>query len=146
MPAPYIFSRRSKRVISNDRGGRRQRLFFFTVDGLNVDWDFEEVALASATESSASESPSLEDFTSSTVVTSAGSSMGSLVFGAGAVFLLFFSVLLGDLSIERIVGGNCIGSPANISFFDLKIGTQQTYISTVNVKRISSMVAQTYGL
>lgn len=29
--------------------------------------------------------------------------------------------------LERIVGGSCIGSPANISFLPLNIGIQQTW-------------------
>lgn len=67
-------------------------------------------------------------------VAAGADAVGSFVDLPGSFFVGFFEaelvVFVGDafflLSTDRMVGGSCIGSPARISFFALKIGTQQT--------------------
>lgn len=47
-------------------------------------------------------------------------------FEADAVDTFFVGDAFFFSSIDRIVGGSCIGSPARMSFFALRMGTQQT--------------------
>ncbi len=59
--------------------------------------------------------------------------MAPLAFvGCFELFEVDFVVLLS--SIERIVGGSCIGSPAKMSFFALNIGIQQTFCNNCSIE------------
>ena len=113
MLEPYICSRRSNNVVSKVRGNKtdvfvRYEFLFFV---FNV---------------SSSEAPELSS--GSDDDDSFGISFGEfnvLVEDLGSCFSFFFSRSFSSLPIEMIVGGNCIGSPARMSFFALNMGIQQ---------------------
>ena len=146
MPGPYIRSRRSNKVVSRVRGGRKPECledFFFA-------GSFECSGSGAVDSSTTTASPCIE-FDSELVSVSEFVSVASSSFLSveGALPLpglegfpevplpsgpfsrcfsddfacLFFFLCL---SKERIVGGSCIGSPAKTNFFPLNIGTQHT--------------------
>lgn len=134
MLVPYILSSRSNKVVSRVLGGLRPNDFDFVCAALASGFvcgnSSSAIILSPSKEPSKSESlrvkSSIEMATDSAVSTPCNDSVlpsffGSLVLGAALVFF-FFSCL----SIDRIVGGSCIGSPAKINFFALNMGIQQT--------------------
>lgn len=144
IPGPYIFSSRSKSVISSVDGGRSTACEPAFRGSLGV-------ALTDSSGSAAiSESPSssLEpDASSSGLASSAGASATLSeglfdfgAFGAGGFFSFGLSddvpdldFFLSCLSSEMIVGGSCMGSPARINFCALNMGTQQTCGNYVSI-------------
>lgn len=149
IPGPYIFSSRSKSVVSRVGGGRSTACEPAFRGSLGA-------ALTDSSGSAAisgSPSSSLEpDASSSGLALSAGASatfseglFDCDVFGAAGFFSFGLSddvpdldFFLSCLSSEMIVGGSCMGSPARINFCALNIGTQQTcrrYISMPWIKQ-----------
>lgn len=134
MPGPYIFSRQSNNVVSSERGSWRPRFLGAAFAGLDL-WPLESAAFSGV--SSASDSADDDELSSSSSRSTFGTDSDGVGIDTGvcllAVFALAvigferlgFAVPLVGLFTERIVGGNCIGSPANISFLALKIGIQQ---------------------
>lgn len=126
MLGPYIFSRRSNKVVSNVRGGRKIGVVF--LDALTVGVTDVEIIASVVPSSSADESvaeASVSDWNSFDVEDASLSTGEVEALGwaiGGLCHLSFFFLSLR----ERIVGGNCMGSPANISFFALNIGIQHT--------------------
>jgi hypothetical protein len=123
MLGPYIFSKRSNKVVSSVRGGRKIGVVLLTALTVGVT-DTEAIVSAvsssssdeSAAEASVSDGDSFKEDATGEV-----EALGWAI-GVGLCFLSFFFLSLR----ERIVGGNCMGSPANISFFALNIGIQHT--------------------
>jgi len=112
MLEPYICSRRSNNVVSKVRGGNRTDVFV-------RDKFFVFVVSLSETPEPSSGSDDDDGF---------GIFFGEfnvLVEDLGSCFNFFFSRSFLSLPIEMIVGGNCIGSPARMSFFALNMGIQQ---------------------
>jgi len=111
MPVPYISSRRSNRVVSNVLGGMSNGF----PASLSEMRDIGRFLRLSDSDSDCTGGEGLSSLPVSFFVG----------FEAELVVLLegvfFFSPM------DRIVGGSCIGSPARISFFALKMGTQQTW-------------------
>jgi len=151
MLGPYIRSRRSNRVVSRVRGGRKpeclEGLFFdawLRLSGISTTGTATSSAMTTSPciESGSKSEPvselELESVTSSCplsveealllsglecfVDTPLLSELFSRCFSDGFACLLFFSCL----SKDRMVGGSCMGSPARIDFFPLNIGTQHT--------------------
>lgn len=157
MPGPYILSSLSKSVVSRVCGGRSStgHLGFKPTSSFSV-WP-------SSSSSSPPSSVSLPSFSAPSFsllpfegesflladllgeglyFESLGLSVGDLL-PLAAFFLSFF---FRSLSKDRIVGGNCRGSPARMSFLDLKIGTQQTYKHIIClVPRPAKKETDTYG-
>lgn len=116
MLEPYICSRRSNNVVSKVRGGNKTDFF---VGGESIFFVFvvsspETPGLSSGSDNDGGFGVSFGNFNVSV----------NLVDDLRGCFNFFFS--LSFLSIEMIVGGNCIGSPARMSFFALRMGIQQT--------------------
>ena len=135
MPGPYIFSNLSNSVVSSDREGVSP----FTCNRLEPGASSEGIAGALSLSVSSS-LVELELISTSCAIASSDftedtdTSLGRLLplvladLCACLVSSTFFPDFLSRfLSVERIVGGSCIGSPAKINFFALKMGTQHTY-------------------
>ena len=148
MPGPYIRSRRSNRVVSKVRGGRK----LGCLDGLLFDGWFGCSAASTAGSVSAAMTTSpcivsdsesepvsgLESVTSSCLLSVKEdlllSGLESFVDAPllSELFLCCFSddfaclPFFSRLSKDKMVGGSCMGSPARINFFPLNMGTQHT--------------------
>jgi hypothetical protein len=116
MPEPYISSKRSKRVVSNVFGGT-SKAFAASLS------EMREIGMFSKLSDSESD---WDAVTGGGVVEGRFRLPVSFFVGFEAMLVVF----VGDdffLSLmDRIVGGSCIGSPARMSFFALKMGIQQT--------------------
>ncbi len=136
---PYIFSRRSKRVVSSVFGGRNTGSLIFFVRFLS-DKDVLGICSATTSASSAPESASVDglSFSRSSVLSLVDCFESPAALVVGLVDFLFpdadcfLPCSLGIFFLSRLrsmdntVGGNCIGSPARINFLALKIGIQHT--------------------
>lgn len=150
IPGPYIRSRRSNKVVSRVRGGRKpERLddFFFggllefsglsaagtvissamaTSPYIDPDPDSELVSevdsVASSCPSSVEEALLSSGLESFVDATSLSDPFLRCCFSDNFACLFFFSCL----SKDKIVGGSCMGSPARINLLALNMGTQHT--------------------
>lgn len=114
MLEPYICSRRSNNVVSKVRGDNKTDAF------VRDEFVFFLFIVSS------SETPELSS--GSDDDGNFGIFFGEfkfLVEDLGSCFNFFFSRSFLSFPIEMIVGGNCIGSPARMSFFALNMGIQQ---------------------
>ena len=113
---PYISSRRSNRVVSSVFGGM-SRGFPASLR------EIREIGMSCRSSDSESDWGA---------VTGGGDAEGFLSLSVSffidfeAALVVFVVMAFFFLSVDRMVGGSCIGSPARMSFFALKMGTQQT--------------------
>lgn len=137
MPGPYIFSSLSNSVVSSDRGGvspfaRDFRVLEVSFESIARDWSSSISSSLVELESSSTSCALASSFSAGGLNISLDGFRLPVLSLLGLV-KFFFSLIFDRaflsrfLFVERIVGGSCIGSPANINFLALKMGTQQTY-------------------
>ena len=153
MPGPYIFSNRSNIVVSSVFGGRSPctlcALFFASpmVDFVGAGVEISPLTALSCSASASSdesdsESPVSLLMSGGGVCDSSGAGdsfaipcfalavfvdVAPLIFGFSIAPCLPSLAFLRDSFKDKTVGGSCLGSPARMSFFALKIGIQQTW-------------------
>lgn len=149
MLGPYIRSRRSNKVVSKVRGGRKpeclEGLFFngsLGFSGTSATGTVVSSAMATSpcidSDSDSEPVSELELVTSSCLLSVEEALLSSGLESFVDAPLLSDPVLRcfsGDfaclpffpcLSKDKMVGGSCMGSPARINFFPLNMGTQHT--------------------